>query len=194
MNPSDLLPESLESPRLLIRVARPGDGPVFNDAIVSSLAELAPWLGWVTPAPTAEQSELSCRKAHGRFLLNEDLMAFFFLKDGGELVGGSGLHRVDWTLRRFEVGYWGRTGFGGRGLMTEGVRALSDHALTMLGAHRVFLTVDEANAQSWRLAERAGFHLEGTLANERFDLQGRLRNTRVYARTPAAPVSPPLPG
>jgi RimJ/RimL family protein N-acetyltransferase len=178
----DLLPETLTSERLLIRVARPGDGAVFNQAIHASLAQLSPWLGWVSPPPTLEESEFSCRKAYARFLLNEDLMVFFFLKDGGALVGGSGLHNANWTLRQFEVGYWGRSGYAGMGLMSEGVRALSDYALTELRANRVYLTTDDANQASWRLAERAGFALEGKLRNERFNLSGQLRTTRVYAR------------
>lgn len=152
-------PEQIESERLIIRVARPGDGAAFNEAIMESLSELSPWLGWVTPPPTLEASEASCVAAHERFLRNEDLMAFFFLKDGGALVGGSGLHDADWDLRHFEVGYWGRSSFGGRGLMTEGVRALTDHALETLGATRVFLTTDtmsrvgssqSAQASNWR--------------------------------------------
>lgn len=179
---SDALPEQIESQRLLIRVARPGDGPAFHAAILESLADLAPWLAWVTPPPTLAQSEANCRRAYARFLLNEDLMAFFFLKDGGRLVGGSGLHKADWQLRQFEVGYWGRTGCTGSGLLTEGVRALAEHALGTLRASRVFLTTDARNERSWRLAERAGFELEGTLRNERLDPSGRLRDTRVYSR------------
>jgi RimJ/RimL family protein N-acetyltransferase len=69
--------------------------------------------------------------------------------------------------------------------MTEGVRALVDHALRELGASRVFLTTDDRNNRSWRLAERAGFQLEGVLHNERLDQAGNLRNTRVYARLQA---------
>jgi RimJ/RimL family protein N-acetyltransferase len=180
------LPEQLESERLVIRVARPGDGPVFNEAVIESLAELSPWLAWVTPAPSVEDSERSCRRAFAKFLLNEDLMALFFLKSNGQLVGGSGLHEVDWRLRRFEVGYWGRTSYGGAGLMTEGVRALADHALQDLGAQRVFLTTDDDNMASWRLAERAGFIHEGTLINHRINLAGVVSHTRVYARTPLA--------
>jgi RimJ/RimL family protein N-acetyltransferase len=177
----DKLPETLHSERLLIRVARPGDGAMFNEGILDSHAELAPWLGWVTPAPTLAESEARCCAAHERFLRNEDLMAFFLTKDTGELVGGSGLHKADWALRQFEMGYWGRTRFAGTGLMTEGVRALARHALDALGANRVFLTTDERNERSRRLAERAGFELEGTLRKDRLDLEGRLRNTRVYA-------------
>lgn len=178
------LPETLETERLIIRVARPGDGLLFHEAVMESLDALTPWLGWVSPDQTVEQAEMNCRKAYGRFLLNEDLMALFFLKADRALVGGSGLHHPDWTLRRFEIGYWGRTRFGRRGLMTEGVRALADYALTTLAANRVFLSTDDRNTASWKLAERAGFQHEGTLRNERFDFQGHLRDTRMYSRVP----------
>ena len=177
----DRLPETLQTGHLLIRVARPGDGAMFNAAVLESLPELAPWLGWVTPAPTLAEAEAKCCAAHERFLRNEDLMALFFTRDAGELVGGSGLHKADWTLRQFEVGYWGRSRFAGSGLMTEGVRALARHAIDVLGASRVFLTTDERNLRSRRLAERAGFEYEGTLRKDRLALDGQLRNTRVYA-------------
>ena len=180
----DQLPEQIESERLLIRVARPGDGAMFQAAVAESHAELAPWLGWVTPVPTTAQSEANCRRAYARFLLNEDLMVFFIRKDDGRLVGGSGLHKANWALRQFEVGYWARSGCTGAGLITEGVRALAEHALGALRASRVFLTTDDANVRSWRLAERAGFELEGLLRNERLNLAGGLRHTRVYARVP----------
>ena len=176
------LPEQIESERLVIRVARPGDGVMFNAAVVESLERLSPWLGWVRPVPTVEQSEASCRRAYARFLLNEDLMVFFFQKSDGALVGGSGLHDANWDLRHFEVGYWGHAKFAGRGLITEGVAALSDYALERLGASRVFLTTDDRNVASWKLAERAGFQLEGVLRKDRRDLAGELRDTRVYSR------------
>ena len=178
----NVFPEVLETERLVVRVARPGDGPMLNGAILESREELKRWLGWVTPPPTVEQSESTCRRAYARFLLNEDLMALFTLRGSGVLVGGSGLHRANWELRRFEVGYWGRTAYCGRGLITEGVRALAEHALRELAASRVFLTTDERNIASRRLAERAGFDLEGVLRNERLDLEGKFRNTCVYSR------------
>ena len=45
----------------------------------------------------------------------------------------------------------------------------------------LFRSTDERNLRSRRLAERAGFELEGTLRRDRLDLEGKLRNTRVYA-------------
>ena len=51
---------------------------------------------------------------------------------------------------------------------------------------RVFLTTDDRNEASWRLAERAGFELEGILRNDRRNLAGGLRDTRVYSRIPTS--------
>lgn len=181
MRKSDLLPEEIQTERLLIRVAKPGDGAMFNQAVVESIENLKHWLAWVTPVPNLAQSELSCRQAYARFLMNEDLMAFLILKSDGALVGGSGLHYVNWGLRRFEVGYWGRTRYLGRGLISEGVTALTRYAMETLKANRVFLTMDEKNVASRRLAERVGFEFEGTLRRDRKNIQGSLRNTRVYS-------------
>ena len=178
-------PEQLLSERLLIRVAKPGDGPAYNAAVVGSLPELAPWLHWATVAPTLEVSEQACRHAHGCFLLDEDLMAFFFERSSGSLIGGGGLHKADWKLRKFEIGYWCKTGSGGRGLITEAVNAMSEYAMNVLCANRLVLTVDDRNIRSWRLAERTGFVFEGTHRNADFGPDGKLRDLRVYAKTAA---------
>lgn len=116
----DQLPESIETARLLVRVARPGDGPMFNEAIVESCEDLKHWLGWVYPPPSVDESEASCRRAYARFLLNEDLMALFIHKESGHLVGGSGLHNANWKLRQFEVGYWAGLAIEARALSLKG--------------------------------------------------------------------------
>lgn len=180
----DSYQEQIESERLIIRVPRSGDGAIANEAIIESFESLAPWLAWVTPPPDVATTEEGCRRARERFSNNEDLTVYFFLKETGELIGGSGLHDPNWELRHFEIGYWGRTRFSGTGLMTEGVKALAEHALSDLKATRVIITCDNLNIASWRLADRAGFQLEGILRNERLDAQGRLRDTRLYSRIP----------
>ena len=181
------LPRTLESERLQLRVAMPGDGKLLNEAVIESLAELEPWMPFVHPAPTVEQSEAACRKAWGRWQRDEDLMMLLFLRTSGELVGSSGLHGIDWSLGHFEIGYWSRSGHTGQGLVTEAVRTLADFALGSLHANRVYLQTDARNLRSSRVAELAGFELEGTLRNERRDVHGQLRDTRVYSRVPERP-------
>lgn len=106
----------------------------------------------------------------------------FFDRASGLYAGGSGLHRIDWSVPRFEVGYWVRTRFLGRGYATEAARAVSEAAFEQLGARRVEIRCDDRNRRSAQVAERAGFALEGILRQDTRHFDGSLRDTRVYAR------------
>jgi len=180
------VPERIETERLLLRRPQPGDGPALNAAVCESLAELRPWLPWAQTAPGRDESELQCRRMHARFALREDLAFFVFERDAdsgeGALLGGSGLHHIDWVVPRFEIGYWRRGGFGGRGLMVEAVRSLNRVAFDRLGARRVEIRMDTRNERSARVAERAGFTFEGVLRQDALDAAGQPRDSRVYAR------------
>lgn len=177
------IPTSFETARLTIRCPQPGDGAEMNAAVLESLNELRPWLPWAETAPTVEESEANVRRGYARYLLREDLWLLLFLKGGHTLVGGSGLHRIDWTVPKFEIGYWVRTCFAGQGFITEAVTGIADFALVVLGARRVEIRCDARNERSVAVARRAGFVLEGTLQCEaRSYLTGQLRDTLVFAR------------
>lgn len=176
--------ESFETERLLIRSPLPGDGPGMHAAVKESLRELTPWMPWPKEHRTVEDSEASVRRARARFLERTDLMLSLFLKGKGTLVGSSGLHRIDWAVPKFEIGYWCRTRFTGQGYVTEAVRGISDFAFDILGARRVEIRCDSRNLPSVRVAERACFRLEGELRNNEVDPRGDPRNTLVYAMVP----------
>ena len=184
------VPDRIETARLVLRCPRRGDGPVVNAAVCVSHADLDPWLPWATTLPTVEESETNCRRQHARFLLREDLVMLIFARDAsgseGELLGGTGLHRIDWSLRRFEIGYWRKSGCEGRGIATEAVSALARMAFDDLGARRVEIRMDDNNERSWKVAERAGFTLEALLRFDAVTPQGEPRSTRVYARVRGA--------
>ena len=105
----------------------------------------------------------------------------------GDFIGGTGLHRIDWHVRRFEIGYWCRTTRQRRGLVAEAVRALTQCAFEQLQARRVEVRMDDTNEASWRVAQSAGFVLEGVLRSDRLAPSGEPRDTRVYALVAAAP-------
>ena len=184
----ETVPDRLTTARLILRCATAADAPALNAAVCESFAQLQPFIPWATALPTPERSEADCRRLQGRFLLREDLALLVFerLPDGSEglLIGGTGLHRIDWDVRRFEVGYWCRTSCTGQGFVTEAVRAVTRMAFERLRARRVELRVDERNAASWRVAERAGFVLEGVLRNNQLDKAGDACDVRVYASPP----------
>ena len=183
MNPLLLdLPEQLVTDRLLLRPPRAGDGAELNRAVRESRSELRRWMPWAQRPSTVEASEAYCREAGANFAARKDLTLLLWLKDQPVLVGGSGLHRMDWTVPKFEIGYWIRTRFTGNGYATEAVRAIAGFARKTLKARRLEIRMDTRNRRSWRLAERLGFVLEGLLRQDARNPDGRLRDTRVYAK------------
>jgi ribosomal-protein-serine acetyltransferase len=177
-------PDHFETSRLLIRAPLPGDGPELYAAVMESLIELRPWMPWAKEAPTVESQEEVIRRAHAEFLARNDLMLLLLLKGTNRLVGSSGLHRIDWTVPRFEIGYWVRTSFAGQGFITEAVSGITAFAFETLGARRVEIRCDEDNNRSAAVALRSGFTLEGVLHNTRRNhITGKLANTMVYAQT-----------
>lgn len=178
-------PDHFETERLLIRAPRFGDGAMLYQAVGESLEQLKPWMPWAHNELTTEGEETIVRRMCLNFMAREDLPLFLLRKDSGEFVGGSGLHRFDWTVPRFEIGYWVRTSCQGKGYITEAVTGITHFAFERLFAERVEIHMDDLNVKSWRVAERCDFKLEGVLRNHARDVNHRLRNTRVYAKTRA---------
>ncbi|MEJ7840229.1 MAG: GNAT family N-acetyltransferase [Rubrobacter sp.] len=174
-------PERFETERLLIRPPMPGDGPELHAAVRESMDELLPWMPWTKEHGTVDDSEASARRARVRFLERTELRMHLFLRETGTLIGSSGLHRIDWSVPKFEIGYWCRTPFAGRGYTTEAVRGISAFAFDTLDAKRVEIRCDPLNRPSARVAELAGFRLEGELRNDAVGTDGTPRNTLVFS-------------
>lgn len=83
----------------------------------------------------------------------------------GRLAAHVSLFNTDWSAMTTEVHYWTVPWGRGRGYAVEAVRAAAWWALSECGFARVALATVTANAASRKVAERAGFHYEGTLRN-----------------------------
>jgi len=175
-------PDAFTSQRLDIRAPRAGDGAELHAAVSESWSDLSSWLPWARAQSTPEESEVLVREGQAHFLLRQDLWLLLFEKGTKNLVGSSGLHRMDWNVPSFEIGYWIRKRYAGQGYITEAVRAIADFAFTYLQARRVHIHCDERNVASRRVAERAGFRVEATLSRAQLANDGKLANIVVYAR------------
>ena len=83
-----------------------------------------------------------------------------------ELLGLLGLHGVDVTGEPggiAEIGYWMRPEGRGRGLMARAARLASEWAFAELGLAVIRWYALVGNEPSLRVAEAAGYRLEGTL-------------------------------
>lgn len=103
-----------------------------------------------------------------------------FRKEDGMYVGGSGLHRINWSVPSFEIGYWVRARLEGKGYVTEAVKGITSFAFDRLKAERVEIRCDALNERSAAVARRAGYTLEGQLRHDDWTTQGTLRDTLVF--------------
>jgi len=180
------IPERLEGERVVLLAPRAGLGAELAVVVAQSLSHLRPWMVWAQEAPTAESAELVVRRMQAEFIARRDLAWQLYARraDGspGRLLGGTGLHRIDWAVRKFEVGYWIRPEAAGQGHVSEAVRLLVALAFERLAAGRVEIRCDTRNVRSRAVAERCGFELEGVLRRDALGVDGTARDTAVYAR------------
>jgi len=178
------VPEEIRSERLLIATPRAGLGPLMYEAVAESMGHIKPWLPWAQEQPSLEECEARMRRMHAKFILREDLPYLIFDREaqGRRLLGGVGLHRMDWAVRRFEIGYWIRASAEGNGYVAEAVNAVAEICFTKLNARRIDLRADLNNARSRAVAERCGFTLESVVKNEGLNPGGEVRDMCVYVR------------
>jgi ribosomal-protein-serine acetyltransferase len=178
------LPSELRESRVLLRPYRGGDAEQVFAAIDESRDHLRPWVTWVDNNRTVDDVRDYCIRSQASWLLRTELALGIFDAVSGRYLGGTGLHDPDWELRTFEIGYWLRVTATGYGYATESTRLLAEFALSRLQALRVTLRCDARNDASRRVAERAGFVLEGRLRSTSVAPDGTVRDDLVYAVIP----------
>lgn len=98
----------------------------------------------------------------------------------GVCIGTGGF--VSWrpTHRRAEIGYALARAYWGCGYGTEVARAFIAFGFDRLQCHRIEALCMPGNIASWRVMEKAGMRLEGTLRGYA-QIDGRPQDMRVYA-------------
>ncbi len=178
------MPDTLTTERLILRVPRAGDGRLLNAAIRDTFDTLHRWMAWARRVPTVAEFETFAREAAARFRAREEVSFLIFRAADDTLLGATSLHSIDWSVPRFEIGYWLRSSFEGHGYMTEAVRALTAVCLERLEAERVEIRCDSRNRRSAGVALRAGYQLEATLRHHVRDNNSHLRDTLIFATFP----------
>jgi RimJ/RimL family protein N-acetyltransferase len=101
---------------------------------------------------------------------------------GGSLVGSVSLHHIDLAQENAEVGYWIAPEFRGRHLAARSVDIAARFAFATLGFRRLYLYHSVENPASCRVADRAGFAMEGTLRQSYKYSDGRFHDEHLHGR------------
>jgi ribosomal-protein-serine acetyltransferase len=148
------------SEQLQLRVLEEADAEEVHRLVEANRDFLAPWMPWAR-GQDFDRTRNFIRAARERYARNDGFEAA--LVADGRIVGCAGFPGVDWAARATSIGYWLAEEHCGRGLMTQAVRALVDHAFGEWALHRVEIRAAAENVRSRAIPERLGFQQEGVL-------------------------------
>lgn len=169
-----------ETQRLVLRAAAFRFADVMQEAIEETYEGLRHWMPWSKEPQSLDATKEYLAEAERRYRDGEDFAVAVFLRSTDEFVLSSGLHPKDWSVPKFEIGYWCRSSMQGQGYVTETVRALTAIAFQEMSANRIEIRCDSLNVRSARVAELAGYYHEATLRSHARANDGSLRDTLIY--------------
>jgi RimJ/RimL family protein N-acetyltransferase len=138
----------------------------------------------VPPPPDFARTWLARYEAGRRDGTNAGFAAI----DGdGRFVGLALAPTIDRDGRELELGYIVAPAARGRGLGTEILHVLTRWAFDDMGALRICLIIQVANAASQRVAERCGYVREGVMRSAHVK-QGNRADQEIWSRLPSDPA------
>lgn len=171
-----------ETKRLILKTPSLRYTQMLQSAIEESVTDLRLWLKWAQKTPSLAECTENISKAINAFDNQEDFQFYIFIKESNTFIGCAGLHRIDWSIPKVEIGYWVKASYQGHGYATEVSQWLTQFAFNELGVNRVEIRCDDNNTRSKSVAEKLGFVLEGVLRNDTLTPDGKLRSTAVFSR------------
>ena len=170
---------------LVLRPWRAEDGPAVLDALRDPA--VARWNPPDSPSPDlAVAADWVARRAD--WSGDEHASLAICAAGTDELLGSVSLFRIDRVHDNAEMGYWVAAGARGRGVAATAVRALTDWSFTTLGLARVQLFHAVENPASCRVAEKAGYRLEGTARRSYRYGDGVLHDEHLHGRLATDPA------
>lgn len=146
-----------------IRRSRAEDIPLLYEAVRESFAELDPWMPWVHPGYSADESSTWILSQADAWQKGTDYNFIIFEPSIGSFLGVVGLNKIDRVHQSANLGYWVRSSSTRRGVASTAARLLGRFGLEQLGFQRLEIVAAVGNRASQRVAEKAGAQREGIL-------------------------------
>lgn len=165
------------SGRFQLRPLLETDAEELHSLIEVDRERLARWLRWAANQ-TFDDTLGFIRETQAQATRNDGFQTAIVID--GRIGGVIGFTGVDWENRSTGLGYWLGAKHEGRGVMTEAVRAMVDHALRVWKLNRLEIHAAVENRRSCAIPERLGFRQEGTLRQAE-SVNGRYFDRAVYS-------------
>ena len=174
--PTDDLP--LSDGVVQLRAYTLGDAEAVAAACVDP--EIPRWT-FMAENLTVDQASSWIEDSHRQLALATNVRLAIVGSASDAFIGQIGIGHFDWPNQRGEIYYWLAAPERHHGYTTRAVRLLTTWGFHRLGLARIELLIEPDNHASQRVAQRAGYHHEGTLRSYQV-IKNRRMDAVVYSR------------
>ena len=156
MKPLSQFPQTIETPRLVLRVVSPTqvNAEAILDIIEQNRDYLEVWQGHFAELQTVDDVMAYLSKRANQIDTNEGICFYIYHND--EIIGRIRFFHIH--DKECEIGYWLARSAAGHGYMTEALTALEGE-LFAFGFDKITLDIDDGNTMSENVAKRNGYKL-----------------------------------
>ncbi|MBM7035541.1 GNAT family N-acetyltransferase [Vibrio ulleungensis] len=163
---------------LELQLIHPTFAPKIHRLVSAQREYLSQWLLWPPHCTKEEHFSAFIEQSLHDYATQKSMVCSIFYQ--GEFVGNISFNSVSFSLKKAEIGYWLSQEKQGLGIMSRAVNAMLEIAFVKMELAVVTIAAATENRNSRRVAERLGFHLQGTLPHcENFN--GRLVDHAIYS-------------
>jgi len=97
---------------------------------------------------------------------NQEFLLMMIHSENGHLIGMAHIKNFDRYVKKCEISYFIDGAHTNKGHATRAIREIVHYVFTRMDMQKIYCRIDPDNIASLRVAEKAGFELEGHLKNE----------------------------
>ena len=159
-------PVILRSEEITLRPLRLRDRKKWHEVRRANQAWLEPWEATLPQVPGEDGLRqlptffemVGSYNKEGRAMRSLSLIIWYQDQLVGQIsMGGIILG----ALRGAHIGYWVAEEYANKGITTKAVEMLSEFSFAKMGLHRIEINLRPENVASQKVAQKAGYHLEG---------------------------------
>ena len=98
------------------------------------------------------------------------------------IVGFLDLKNIDWSIPKSEMGLYIDEAYASKGISTKAFLIFQDYCFKTYGFKKLFLRTHSKNYAARKIAEHAGFEIEGTIRRDYITTSGELVDLIYYGK------------
>jgi ribosomal-protein-serine acetyltransferase len=102
--------------------------------------------------------------------------------ENGEFVGFIDIKNIDWNIPKGELGCYTDQDYARKGITSKAFSLFVDYCFEHYGFNKLFLRTHETNFAAQKLADKAGFQIEGKIRKDYKTTKGELVDLIYYGR------------